>query len=1278
MNFEDQSHINKIRDALWESPNSNASVMVGSGFSRNAVPTQSKTGDLPTWAEVSSQLYGALYPHSANPQNVGGPFPGPDGMLRTAQEYQAAFGKTALHVTLRRLVQDEEYNSGTIHKRLLRLPWRDIYTTNWDTLLERTIPSVPERPYSVIRNMGEIPMASQPRIVKLHGTFGSQYPLIVTEEDYRIYPKKYAPFVNTVQQAMMETVFCLIGFSGDDPNFLSWSGWVRDNLGESAPKIYLAGFLDLSPHRHRMLEERNVVPIDLAKHPKAYRWPPDLKHTLATEWLLHTFERGRPYDVSNWPLRPTSQVNEIPEPIRELILPVDELTATDPMDEPSPSQISDEVRAGRQPADVVRENIAIWKHNRNIYPGWLFAPNSIRLTLSPPTEELERQILAGFQDLTAVERLNSLRELVWRKTILLDPINRPLESAIEETLTSIDCPKRTIDGEGAPQVDWIQVRQAWRTIAMEMVTAARYRWDRHEFEQRVDNLLEFVGEDQDIRHGIIHERCLWALYNFNFQDLDQLLSAWQTEDCDPVWMMRKSALHSEAGHPTEAQALHERALAAIRAVPVNTRSIGMQSREGWALLGTNSQVARQDTVNRLNELALLKCDSRQEIRAMETDLRPNRNEEEPPGFGIGLLQTFQMRWTNYQPKLMAYRATRFSELAGLPPHLHTSFATRILSANILKSAAEEVAGQDLEMAIRLILRCCMDDSDATLRKVVSLPRVATLTPQQAEFFARCCERVIETSMSHVPAGNGQQGNAFWTEHMEVAMEVLARLVIRLEPDRAEAILNLALECYRNPHLARHVWFAAPINNLLEFSWKSLPKERRAPRIFDLLSAPIAGLDGLLEVTNSEYPEPGSLLLESGDFPPRTSENEGLWQKSVQLVIRGLNSGSNPRRRASLRAKSLVESKRVTKNESQLLAEALWNQTNTSTDDLPRNTLLADLEFFYLPEPTSGMAEERFRKKWLSPQTSQMESVQGEEDSNVITVTFGTDFSALNEQTTDFNTILWQVGLAIRTARLRECPLDLSDKESQYLATVIEMWVDTPLPTPQGISIFDRERSRPLVQALEGLPSLVEVISLPATVAEKLLTKSQALNRQQIPAQSLAASLVGALPESFDEIVTSLRIGLTSSEIEMVLDAAKSLVRWLERSEGSESRIPAPPEDLVREIGIAIVSRRIPGLVGALRAAEWIFDKGTTQQQETISDLVQDGMNFLAVELNYEQERYDQRYIPLLRVLCARLAVAMVKAGLRDQQAVTTWLSLAYEDPLPEIREAVSVSFDSKS
>ena len=154
---------------------------------------------------------------------------------------------------------------------------------------------------------------SQPRVVKLHGSFPAQFPLIFAEEDYRTYPRKFAPFVNTVQQAMMETVFCLIGFSGDDPNFLQWSGWVRDNLGAAAPKIYLAGWLDLSVHRRRMLEDRGVVPIDLARHPQAGEWAEHLRHQYATEWIIETLERGKPYDLMDWPNSPKRGRPDIPD-----------------------------------------------------------------------------------------------------------------------------------------------------------------------------------------------------------------------------------------------------------------------------------------------------------------------------------------------------------------------------------------------------------------------------------------------------------------------------------------------------------------------------------------------------------------------------------------------------------------------------------------------------------------------------------------------------------------------------------------------------------------------------------------------------------------------------------------------------------------------------------------------------------------------------------------------------------------------------------------------------
>ena len=495
MSIPDQSHINRVRDALWQRSGGGASVMIGSGFSRNALPD---SDDPPTWREVARAVSDKLYPQGGD-DDLG---TATSDFLRLAQEYEAAFGRSDLHRFLRELIRDDDFSPGKIHTRLLSLPWRDVFTTNWDTLLERTRTSVAGRAYSVVQNMDEIPLANRPRIVKLHGSFPSHFPLIFTEEDYRKYPTKFAPFVNTVQQAMMETVFCLIGFSGDDPNFLQWAGWVRDNLGDAAPKIYLAGWLELSPHRRRMLEDRNVVPIDLALHPKASEWPEHLRHQYATEWLLHTLERGRPYDVSEWPSRPSWQHPPIPE----LIQPVEEVVSDEPKDELSENEPGTLV-------DPVRNLLKVCTHNRTVYPGWLSVPANARLqySMSSNTGQWESLILDVFPDLTPVERLEAIHELVWRWEVLLDPISSELQSAAQEVLDLVDCQNRTINGSIDPEVEWGPIREAWRTVALALVTAARHRLDHDAFDHRIKALSPFLQDDPDVDHRIRHERCLWAM-----------------------------------------------------------------------------------------------------------------------------------------------------------------------------------------------------------------------------------------------------------------------------------------------------------------------------------------------------------------------------------------------------------------------------------------------------------------------------------------------------------------------------------------------------------------------------------------------------------------------------------------------------------------------------------------------------------------------------------------------------------------------------------------------
>jgi hypothetical protein len=172
----DIANVLKIRDALWRHKGmGSASIIVGAGFSRNADRVSSTARPMPDWAAMARALCQPLYPtDDARRESALREATGTSGFLRLAQEYQAAFGGSALSDCIRNLVPDLDYRPGDLHRRLLRLPWADVFSTNWDTLLERTCADVLERNYEVVRTVGEIPFAARPRIVKLHGSFPAQ------------------------------------------------------------------------------------------------------------------------------------------------------------------------------------------------------------------------------------------------------------------------------------------------------------------------------------------------------------------------------------------------------------------------------------------------------------------------------------------------------------------------------------------------------------------------------------------------------------------------------------------------------------------------------------------------------------------------------------------------------------------------------------------------------------------------------------------------------------------------------------------------------------------------------------------------------------------------------------------------------------------------------------------------------------------------------------------------------------------------------------------------
>ncbi|MBO5978137.1 MAG: SIR2 family protein [Bacteroidales bacterium] len=141
-----------------------------------------------------------------------------------------------------------------------------------------------ENCYQLIQHSYEISLTGRRKnIYKLHGSlrkagekvnFGfdgdhhRQY--IITQEDYEDYPCRHEAFVNLMKIALLKGTFCLIGFSGNDPNFLTWISWVKDvldknpDIGKRSPIYFVhVGSCDIPEDKLQLFKNHYITPVVL-------------------------------------------------------------------------------------------------------------------------------------------------------------------------------------------------------------------------------------------------------------------------------------------------------------------------------------------------------------------------------------------------------------------------------------------------------------------------------------------------------------------------------------------------------------------------------------------------------------------------------------------------------------------------------------------------------------------------------------------------------------------------------------------------------------------------------------------------------------------------------------------------------------------------------------------------------------------------------------------------------------------------------------------------------
>lgn len=838
--------------ALWQEE---AAVMVGAGFSRVCMRERNSPVP-PLWSTFKTEMEAALgYSHGE----------GPDA-LRLAQEYQTLHGDNGLDKLISRLVADDQWEPGPLHKKFLELPWRDVLTTNWDTLLERTKPQTPDRIYSCVRTVQDIPHQARPRIVKLHGSLPSHKPFIFTEDDYRTYPILFAPFVNLAQQVMLEHDLCLIGFSGNDPNFLAWSGWVRDTLKVSARRIRLVGVLNLSPVSRALLEARNVTPIDLA--PLVSDRHRDEQHEKAFELFFAALLASKPPSPFAWNL--TS----------------DRFSAS--YDAPEND------KATR--ADVA----AAWAKDRNAYPGWIVGPHreTRALRFNFPTLRKGQE--------SAETHLRFALERIWRDRIagiwLQQQDMHDADNYFEGAANKLSDEER-IQLCSSIAAEWRRFRK-WDEWA---------RWMAR---------LEAIGNAEGVLHHA-YETGQRALLEWDDDAILKAASALRSDQ--PIWMMRRAGLLATLFHHREAAELYQAALLTIRQKLLSApKSAWLISLEGWAALFHRvSYSALTDDVygfpeddsdeTRMRYLGA-KAEpwdviSRLERLAMDRIGRNRKDAERwQLSFKSGRYGPGGTKRLGGDEECPFYGLLELLERTGAPD----SIANTNLFSSRLEIAYQAITNRDENDLLTFLARHRGGDKKI-LDSIMPRMRVAQLSSDAIQFLISAIPRRIDNLVRNQNDHDGRN-------YLVFLLELLARLAIRAHSKNALEMFSWTQQLLDISSLRSTAYSAC--NAIMEGALEAMGTEDRMQAMALALQLKTPGEAGATGIVR-DWPE----LFET--FSNEDAQQFSVSHQSairIDALIALTKDGAELDRGSAIRRlHTLYNANKLTEVQTESLAEAIWTR-----------------------------------------------------------------------------------------------------------------------------------------------------------------------------------------------------------------------------------------------------------------------------------------------------------------------------------------------------------------
>jgi hypothetical protein len=934
-----RAHLDQIAERLWSD---RAVVMVGAGFSKNASTAY------PSWFELGDIFFEKA--HGRKPEMNEKSYL---SLLKVAEDAEAVIKRPALDAVLMQNIPDDTIDPSKLHETLLELPWADVLTTNYDTLLERAQRKVTSRRYSTVFHQDDLAYQKKPRIIKLHGSFPSHRPFVITEEDYRQYPQKRAPFVNTVRQALLENTLCLIGFSGDDPNFLHWVGWIHDQLGsEQCQPIYLIATGKISAAQQAVLAKRQIIVVDVT----LFDGVGVDDHAAAIERLLNFMKERNPYRL-DWPA----------------------------LDYSSPERFT------VKESDL-DNRIAAWSAQRLAYPGWRVLAQSKRESLFNSTRSWTT---ANFTDdaksTKSGKDLLFLFELVWRLDRCLLPLFDDIAQKVEAVLKKYwPFPSKlcSTDYEVTQELpefkhlDWPAIRIGWLELACALLRF--YRED--DLQDKWQTLFSLIGSlhnnlSDEQKEFLHYQSYLFQLFQLNLSGAREQLALWQPALSKPYWQSIRFCAAAELGLLYELtmqdksfelsdgllQALFdtkEQAKNKIAGVSYQSESDEAYQmlhcrwiREAlldWSERGDRSEQKefnKRHLNQRWDELKSVGCDPWAELKffglllGKPVDNQPQLVEKET--FDLGRKNTSSSLGADNNDALSAYAFLRFAEDIGLPCFVsNTTFVK-----NSFVAALPRIAMHSPAWALITLLR---SGQPKVVDELFNRETVFLLT---VEYCDQLILRFTKILKSYQPSSSDHtlEKKTFEQRLAFILPEVISRLCCKCSAAVKSEVLSLIDFIYQSPYKANY----GGVKNLSKRLLDSLTDTEFAQFLPAMLK--IKPPRDLNFRTENEFPALFQIVgLTSRQAMPTLDLSEV--QSEIDYLLRDMTADDSTLRDWAVSALMfLLEVGALSQKQIELFAGACWKQIDQF--GLPENELFYKFVFLkYLPTTEE---QERLYKTYLS-------------------------------------------------------------------------------------------------------------------------------------------------------------------------------------------------------------------------------------------------------------------------------------------------------------------------